>query len=114
MGDIIGIDELNGYRNKIDEIKKAVDKTSKEILVHQTNLKNLQDQREKLKKECEDIVGVPMSEASAVLEDYSNKLKEAMGLVENIDFDNLSNITIAELEDIRVKWREIFNGDNDK
>ena len=98
-------EKLSGYSTTISSAKKACEKAEKDLLVEETRLSQYEEQKQKIEKECKDLVGVDVDQLDNLLQTTMTSLDQITAFISanlsgtpQIDesaVDNLSNFMQA-------------------
>lgn len=77
--------KMQSYTNTLEALKNQVASAEKEIIVAETNHKNLMEKRDNLIKECETFIGADISQAPAMLKQREDELEKLMQVLAPID-----------------------------
>ena len=74
-------EKLSGYSNTITNAKKACEKAEKDLLVEETRLSQYEEQKQKIEKECKDLVGVEIDKLDDLLQVTMTSLDQVTAFV---------------------------------
>ena len=92
-------EQYRNYDNKLQELNAQCAKAEKEVIVAETNLANLKQQRQQLTEECESFAGASIDKVPEVL-----AMKKAD--LDNIMTQLLSVDTKGEITEDKVEFLE--------
>lgn len=96
---MIDTEQMRSYTNTLENLKNQVSSAEKEIIVAETNHKNLVEKRDNLIKECEAFIGTSFSQAPALLKQHEDELEKLMQALSPIDVSGpISEDTIKSLK----------------
>lgn len=100
------MDSVKDYENKISQYnitlanaKKACDKADKDLIISETQLKQQEDRRIELEKQCQDVAGVSIEKLDAVIDANVEELDELISFI-NSKFSASNNASQSDIDDI--------------
>lgn len=93
-------DNYQDYESILATLQKECLEAEKKVLVGETNLTNLSNQKDKLVKECEAMTGVPIDEVSNII---AAKEAELSGLMAKLSLVDINDpVTPEKLDTIKA------------
>lgn len=81
---MIDTEKMQSYKNTLDALSSQVAAAEKEIIVAETNYKNLVEKRDALVQECQTFIGADISQAPAMLKQKEEELEKLMQALSTI------------------------------
>lgn len=100
-------EQFQQYENTLNQLKTKCTDAEKAVIVAETNIKNLKQQKEKLVKECEATAGVSIDDVAEVLAEKEAELNSIMTQLSAVNLDK-DSVTQETLDSIK-KITEQFN-----
>ena len=98
-------EQYQAYENTLKSLREQCAQAEKDAIVAETNLKSLQEQREKLIQECEKFTGMPIEKVPEVLNQKKAELEDIMNKLGGIDIEGeITKDTLVNIESIMKEY----------
>lgn len=84
--------KLSEYKDKITKLSAQSESAKTDIIILESNLKQLVKQKEALEKECIENTGVSIDELPSLIQEKQEMLDKIMEQMNQIDIDNVDDI----------------------
>lgn len=91
-------EQLNEYNNTLNTLKQQCSEAEKQVIITETNIKNMTEQKNQLIEEYEAYAGVSINDAPQLINDKKAEIDEIMKRLSGIDIS--SDITQDKLNEI--------------
>lgn len=98
-------EQYKGYENTLNSLREQCAQAEKNVIVAETTIKTLTDQRSALIKECETFMGMKMEDIPAALDNHKKELEGIMDSLSGIDLEGeITKDTLASIEGIVAQY----------